>query len=1076
MCVQSTHNKSAEGIVLIHGRIHAGISYSHSISFYIFLLLFFCRSAYSQTYYFDNYSVSEGLAQSTVYKIIQDSRHVLWIGTKSGVSRFDGKTFENLSKEDGLAVNGVRAILEDSHKNIWLGHSGGGITRWTPDGFEILTVLNGIIKDDITSIAEDKQGKLWITTDGSGAYKISNPSAKASALIFSHYKGDKLSDRIFGSFVSSTNSIFFVTDVGIKQLNSNADSFSNYAPKGLTSFFSKTCILEDREGNTWFGTYHGGLYKYLKAEKRSIVFDIRDGLSSNWISALFEDSQSNMWVGTWGGGITRINKQGLKAFNTKNGLQDNKIFCISEDAEGNILIGSNDHGLSIFKGERFSSITQKDGLNDPQVWAICQDNSGKYWIGTNGGINIFNKETGKLTSFINETSHPLTSNQIRAIIRDSKGRMWIATYNEGINMFDPSSSKFTYFPQLHVSGILAKDLIVTGIAIDKHDRIWLGTNDGLAYFDPSSQNGDRLSASNGGLPAKEITAIFCDSRGILWVGLRGAGISMQAKDSLKFISVDTLKTITPKCFTEDLSGNLWIGTEGQGLFIYDGKSVTHHITVKDGLLANLINLLLCDTLGNIYIGTNKGLNKYESKTGKIFTFTRKNGFTGIETKENAGYADRDGNLWFGTIAGVMEYFPGKDHQIEHQPLTDIKSLRINYSYRKMTENLVLNYSENNVIFEFQSICLTDPEAVVYQVMLKGADPDWQPVTQQSTVSYPSLPPKKYTFLVRARNSEGIWNKEPVSFSFQIKPPFYKTWWFIVISAVTGIILIILYITIRERNLLKDKKNLEMKVQERTFEVTLKNEELAMKNKDITDSLRYAQRLQFAMLLPYIPYPEAFVIFKPKDIVSGDFYWILTGNNKEYLAAVDCTGHGVPGAFMSFLAFNSLNKIVKEYRITEPADILEHLNMEVTLSLHQQGDKTEINDGMDIALVCYNRETKILSYAGAFNPLYLIREGMLMEFKGDRFPIGRQTPADSKFTSHEVEIIKGDIIYIFTDGYSDQMGYENRKKFKASRIKELLLSIQHLPMKEQKKKMEDRLAEWMGPMEQIDDILFIGRQF
>lgn len=618
-------------------------------------------SAFAQSFYFDNYSVSEGLGQSTIYKIIQDSRHVLWLGTQSGVSRFDGRTFENLSKEDGLALNGVRAILEDSRKIIWLGHSGGGLTRWTADGFELITILNGAIKGNITSIAEDKQGKIWITTDGSGAFKILNPSSKASELIYTHYKGDKLSDRIFGSSISSSNSIFFVTDVGIKKLNSEDDSFANFAPQGLTTYWTKTCILEDKEGNTWFGTYHGGLYKYIKAENRFVVYDIRDGLSFNWISTLFEDSRSNIWAGTWGGGITRINKVGIKVFTTANGLQDDKIWCISEDAEGNILIGTNEHGLSIFKGESFSSISQKDGLKDPQVWSICQDKSGKYWFGTNGGLTIYNPQARKGSQFtyVVDYFYSQNSNQIRAIRSDSKGRMWIATYNGGINMFDPASRKFVYFPELHTPGLLPNDLILTGMIIDKLDRIWMGTVEGLAYFDPISRKGDRLTISSG-LPAKEITAIFCDSKGILWVGLRGSGIFMQLHDSLKFVALDTLKTITPKCFAEDAKSNLWIGTEGQGLFIYNGKSVSGHITEKDGLLANLANLLISDKRGNIYIGSNKGLNKYDATTDKIYTYTKKNGFTGIETKENAGYLDTSGNLWFGTVAGAMEYFPGLD--------------------------------------------------------------------------------------------------------------------------------------------------------------------------------------------------------------------------------------------------------------------------------------------------------------------------------------------------------------------------------------------------------------------------------
>ena len=210
----------------------------------------------------------------------------------------------------------------------------------------------------------------------------------------------------------------------------------------------------------------------------------------------------------------------------------------------------------------------------------------------------------------------------------------------------------------------------------------------------------------------------------------------------------------------------------------------------------------------------------------------------------------------------------------------------------------------------------------------------------------------------------------------------------------------------------------------------------MRNRDITDSITYAKRIQFAILPSDIPFSKTFIVFKPKDIVSGDFYWMNIAGGKEFLAAVDCTGHGVPGAFMSFIGYTSLNKIIIEQGIYKPSDILNRLNEEVATTLHQKGEDI-VNDGMDIALICYSPETGILEYAGAFNPLIVVRKGELIEIKADRFAIGRATGSEKTFTNHEIQLEEGDALYLYSDGYADQFGGPEGKKFKTAALKELL---------------------------------------
>ena len=253
--------------------------------------------------------------------------------------------------------------------------------------------------------------------------------------------------------------------------------------------------------------------------------------------------------------------------------------------------------------------------------------------------------------------------------------------------------------------------------------------------------------------------------------------------------------------------------------------------------------------------------------------------------------------------------------------------------------------------------------------------------------------------------------------------------------------------------------------------------LAYQKKQITDSIEYASRIQTAILPPgdYISkiIPEHFILYKPRDIVSGDFYWITHKDGKIVIAAVDCTGHGVPGAFMSMLGFAFLNEIVNKETELKANSILNQLRDYVKASLHQTGKEGEAKDGMDIALCIIDPDNFKMQYSGAYNPLYLIRNQEFISLKADRMPIGIHIIEKGSFTNHEIDIQKGDIVYIFTDGYIDQFGGPKSRKFKLKPFKELLISIKDKPMSEQKEILETEFAKWKGNHEQIDDVLVMG---
>ena len=262
------------------------------------------------------------------------------------------------------------------------------------------------------------------------------------------------------------------------------------------------------------------------------------------------------------------------------------------------------------------------------------------------------------------------------------------------------------------------------------------------------------------------------------------------------------------------------------------------------------------------------------------------------------------------------------------------------------------------------------------------------------------------------------------------------------------------------------------------QVTLKKsqDEISEYLKLMTYSLDYAEKIQEAVLpspeLLDDVFPKCFILYKPKDIVSGDFYWINRIKNFVFIAAADCTGHGVPGAFMSMLGITLLNEVVTKSSLDNPDQILNFLRQKIKGSLNQTGKFIEQKDGMDIAFCMINTENLHLQYAGAYNPLYIFRNNELIEFKGDRQPIGIHIK-ETDFTNHQIDLQKGDVIYIFSDGYYDQFGGKDNKKFNVRQFKQLLNNINQKPMKEQHNILSNSFEDWKGDNEQIDDVLVIG---
>lgn len=278
--------------------------------------------------------------------------------------------------------------------------------------------------------------------------------------------------------------------------------------------------------------------------------------------------------------------------------------------------------------------------------------------------------------------------------------------------------------------------------------------------------------------------------------------------------------------------------------------------------------------------------------------------------------------------------------------------------------------------------------------------------------------------------------------------------------------------------LRQKQKANVILEEKSRIIEQQKHIVEEQNKDITDSIRYAERIQTAIFPPEQVWnsilPDSFVYFRPKDILSGDFYWVEEKGDHVFVATADCTGHGVPGALISIVNYNLLNKAVLEKELTDPAEILNAVNNWLTLSLHQTFQESTVRDGMDVSLCVINKKTLSLEFAGANNPAYIFKGGNFEALQADKFPVGAFVEEHlQSFTTKKMQLQKGDVIYLFSDGYADQFGGPNGKKFKYKQLKDLLGSICPMPVLEQRRILDEKMTEWRGSLEQVDDILVVG---
>lgn len=759
---------------------------------------------FSQSYNFKNYSAEQGLPFVQVYTIFQDTKGNLWSGGYGGLSKFDGKTFTNYSPKNGLANHWVTSIAEDKEGNIWVGTIT-GISKLEGKDFVTFTKKHGLAGDHINSLTTDRNGNLWIATrEGITIYngKIFTSLTDKNGLNENNISliyADK-SGNIWMSSGKGVSKIVFNQGTGQDQ------SFDNY--KVVTGVYDSpvTCITEDNKGNIWFGSGKGAL-KYQDSDNK--LFTTDNGLADNEIQALVKDGHSgNIWVGTLRG-LNRINEnEKVESFRVSEVQNGNKISKLFMDAEENLWLGTQ-NGLYRFRDPAFATFSEKDGLRSPFIFPIFRDSRKYLWVGTlDAG---FFKYDGK--EFRNFTEKDgLIGTQMNAGIEDREGNIWMGT-NKGLSVYNGKTFQ-------NIRGIKdgLKSDSVTSILQDRKGRIWLGGNDGGTIWNGKKFKTFELRSDAGNF---DVWYLFEDSRGNIWLGTYLGGVFMyNGKTFEDFTKVLGLKSRSVFSITEDRKGNLYFGSfDGVCVFTPSSGKVSL-ISEANGLSSDLVYVMSFDSAcTDLYIGTNQGVNKFDTKeywnNGRIIIkhYGQEEGLHSLETNSNGIWRDEDGTLWFGTVNGLIHFDPYSTRFNHIEAKASITNIRIFYNDTVLPGNAVLPYYLNNISFEYIGVCLTNPEKVKYRFLLEGYDKTWSPETKETSARYSNLAPGNYVFKVMSCNNEGLWNREPASFTFSIYPPFWRTWWFRMGISTAAIALIVIFLRVRAESIRrKEAEKLNREIQ------------------------------------------------------------------------------------------------------------------------------------------------------------------------------------------------------------------------------------------------------------------------
>lgn len=1067
-----------------------------------------------------NYTEKDYEAVPQNWSVKQAQNGVVYIGNNIGLLEFKGANSKNEKWRLHPVSNGseIRSIDINEKGHIFVG-ARGELGYFAPDTNSRGELIYYSLTEKIDSNFKENIFDIWHTNcSDEGVYFADNNNIffyNYDTIIIKPIKGVK---KLF-NFKNKT--YFSADEYGIAEIeNGEVKTLEN----------AKEFISENDDGKEYcklrgFATVDENAFLMISDNSNSplVKLQIKNGSISysNFntnINAYLVDNQINNIIRAGKyfilsmsvDGIIVLDENGnlIRVINQKSGLQDNKVRSAYFDDQNYLWVALND-GISRIKlYSSYTKFPQKISGFDKKIEKIVRFNGYIYASGSNGLFkldqnisnlnNVQNSNTdlnkyafSKFTQIEDEEYLPKGASVWGLKVFKSDGKeVLLASTNNYVLEIDKNDN--------------IKKILNAGpwcFHIDKNDnsRVFMGLYQrgvGSIYWDGSKW----IIEGRIGNLNKDILNIDQDDNGNLWLGRK---IGTCKLDYPEFVN-HKVKNPNYTCFNEKqglpkndavynrfFNGKMIFGT-GDGMYTYIAESDTFVHVQEMG-----------EWFGKSHLVFRMAIDDFEKIWSVVFSKDKKYTYLARTSLNSEGeyitnrllvdeskiilavYPEEDGTIWLGGTNGIFKLNESKV-QDGDLPFRTYLNLVISnedtlfrgifydqnsYIINEQTPNLTptVKYENNNFEFHISSIGYNNEVPLKYSFFLEGNDEKWTNWDFNNFRRYTNLHEGDYTLKVKAKDIFGNVS-DVTTYSFTVKPPWYRTILAYILYVLFFAAFVWAAITISTRSLRKI-------IREATAEIQKQKDELEEKNKNIMDSIRYAQRIQEAVLPSETKlkkyFPEHFVLFKPRDIVSGDFYWMMNKGNKNIIIAADCTGHGVPGAFMSIMGVSFLNEITNKKEVQTAAEVLNQLRANIINSLNPDDSENKAKDGMDISVCVYDFEEMTMQFAGAYNPLYMIRDGEISKVKADRMPVGVHERDDKAFINNVFEIKQGDQFYILSDGLIDQFGGPKGKKFMTKRFKKLLLDIHKKPMNEQKEIIDEENIKWRGDIEQIDDIIVIG---
>ncbi|HKL16382.1 MAG TPA: two-component regulator propeller domain-containing protein, partial [Balneolaceae bacterium] len=729
----------------------------------------------AQTMPFRSYSIENGLSESVIHSMIQDEMGFIWLGTGFGLNRFDGVEFKKWYEEDGLPNNRVNALLQSSEDKIWIG-TDAGLAYLENDSIYSPDIFEPVLESVVLSIYEDTDGAIWVATEGNGLWKyktsgeFTNVSTQhgyrhmmartvvedsqqviwvgTSEGLFSYdgtnFKKHRSSEgipevSINEMKISDSQELWMATDAGlIKKLGDTVTIYD--AEWGLND--DKLYSLSFVDDGVWVGSESGASFFDGNTFEN---YTSENGLNAKIVYETMIDREHNVWLGTLGGGANMFLGELFKNYSVDTGLANNMVVGFEEDHLGNIWIVTYGGGIHKYDGKDFEHFSQADGLVDDKAYVITEDSRNRLWVGTRNGISIYENGTFRT---IPDDVFPFK--WIRDIYEDeSTGEYWIATYNSGVIRFDGES-----YEQYNTSSGLLSNTVMD-IKKDDRGRMIFATYGGVAIL----ENGtfEHITIADG-LPNNGVIHVYIDHDGTLWFSTF-SGIASYDGNSLRAISTDTQSNTISYYMLQDEEDRYWVGTN-RGIYLFNPEQFFSSETQVEQI-----------------------------KSFKLFD--QNQGLVANELNAGGALVASDHTIWLGTVEGLSHFFPSRIDSNTTPPGIVFEEILMSGQSQNSYSNNVFGHDENFLQISYTGLSFSSPSQILYEYRLSGLEDEWQ-TTRSRTVRYTSLPPGDYSFRIRAYNADGIRSTEEARFEFVINQPVWLQWWFLALTGLAVIGLIVFY--------------------------------------------------------------------------------------------------------------------------------------------------------------------------------------------------------------------------------------------------------------------------------------------